>query len=109
MYANQFTRYDPKEFVEKDVDEFVISDDGPVMCANVARAALQRTIGKIFYHAGFEEFQPTAIDAVTDIAVDYFQKLGKTLMVYREAPQPDRRFDAEVGGRQILGSHGTSN
>ncbi|KAI5855254.1 hypothetical protein BZA05DRAFT_442925 [Tricharina praecox] len=95
MYANQFTKYNPKEFVEKDVDDFVISDDGPVMCANVARAALQRSIGKVFYHAGFEEFQPTAIDAITDIAVDYFQKLGKTLMVYQEAPQHERRFDTE--------------
>lgn len=109
MYANQFTKYNPKEFVEKDVDDFVISDDGPVMCANVARAALQRSIGKVFYHAGFEEFQPTAIDAITDIAVDYFQKLGKTLMVYQEAPQHERRFDTEVGGRNILGSCVTSN
>jgi len=96
MYANQFTKYDPKEFVEKDVDGFVISENGPVMCANVARAALQRSIGKVFYHAGFEEFQPTAIDAVTDIAMDYFQKLGKTLMVYQEAPQHERRFEPEV-------------
>ncbi|KAA8893959.1 hypothetical protein FN846DRAFT_901108 [Sphaerosporella brunnea] len=95
MYANQFTKYDPKEFVEKDVDDFVISDNGPVMCANVARAALQRSIGKVFYHAGFEEFQPTAIDAVTDIAVDYFQKLGKTMMVYKEAPMQQQRFDDE--------------
>ena len=96
MYANQFTKYDPKPFLEKDVDDFVISDNGPVMCARVARAALQRSIGKIFYHAGFEEFQPTAVDAVTDIAMDYFQKLGKSLLVYKEAPH-ERRFENEVG------------
>lgn len=97
MYANQFTKYDPKPFLEKDVDDFVISDNDPVMCTKVARAALQRSIGKIFYHAGFEEFQPTAVDAVTDIAMDYFQKLGKTLLVYKEAPQYERRFENEVG------------
>lgn len=97
MYSNQFTKYDPKEFVEADVEDFVISEGGPIMCATVARAALQKSVGKIFYHAGFEEFQPTAIDAVTDIAVDYFQKLSKTLMVYQEAPQHQRKFEPEVG------------
>lgn len=95
MYANQFTKYDPNPFVEKDVDDYVIFDEGPVMCANVSRAALQRSIGKLFYHAGFEEFQPTAVDAVTDIAIDYFQKLGKMLLVYKEAPQ-ERKFESEV-------------
>ncbi|RPA99214.1 hypothetical protein L873DRAFT_934071 [Choiromyces venosus 120613-1] len=95
MYSNQFTKYDPKEFVEADAEDFVISEEGPIMCATVARAALQRSVGKIFYHAGFEEFQPTAIDAVTDIAVDYFQKLSKTLMVYQEAPQHERKFEPE--------------
>lgn len=82
--------------MEQDVDEFVISDDGPVMCGEVARAALQRSIGKVFYHAGFEEFQPSALEAATDIATDYFQKIGKTLMVYKEAPQHERQFTPEV-------------
>lgn len=67
------------------------------MSAETSRAALQRSIGKIFYHAGFEEFQPSALDTVTDIATDYFQKLGKTLMLFKEAPQHERRFTAEVG------------
>jgi transcriptional activator SPT7 len=97
LYANQFTKYEIAEFVEKDVDEFVISDDGPIMCAEVARAALQRSIAKMFYHAGFEEFQPSGIDAVTEIAADYFQKLGKTLMLYKESPQHERKFEPEVG------------
>ncbi|KAI5842522.1 hypothetical protein DFP73DRAFT_573945 [Morchella snyderi] len=95
MYSNQFQRYDPKEFVEADVEGFVVTEEGPIMCHDVARAALQRSVGKIFFHAGFEEYQPTAIDAVTDIAADYIQKLSKTLMVYAEAPSHERQFSPE--------------
>lgn len=50
----------------------------------VSRAALRRTVGKIFYHAGFEEFQPSALDAVTDIAAHYFADLAQTLTTYAE-------------------------
>jgi transcriptional activator SPT7 len=96
MYSNQFQRYDPKEFIEADVEDFVVTEEGPIMCHDVARAALQRSVGKIFFHAGFEEYQPTAIDAVTDIAADYIQKLSKTLMVYAEAPSHERQFSPEV-------------
>lgn len=56
------------------------------MAPHVCRAALQRSVAKIFYHAGFEEYQPSAMDAVTDIASDFFSKLVRTLQVYREAP-----------------------
>ena len=86
IYANQFSKYNPEQFVEKDVDDYVISEDGPIFAETVCRAALQRSLGKIFYHTGFEEFQPTAMEAVTDIAADYFQKLAKTVMLYRESP-----------------------
>lgn len=96
MYSNQFTRYDPKEFVELDAEDFIVTEKGPIMCSSVSRAALQRSVGKIFFHAGFEEFQPTAIDAVTDIAAEYMQKLAKALMVYAEAPQHERKFTPEV-------------
>lgn len=96
MYSNQFTRYDPKEFIEVDAEDFVVSEEGPIMFSAVSRAALQRSVGKIFFHAGFEEFQPTAIDAVTDIAAGYMQNLAKTLGVYAEAPQHERKFTPEV-------------
>ena len=67
-----------------------MSDDGPVMTPWVCRAALQRSVGKIFYHAGFEEFQPSALDAITDIASDFLTKLARTMGVYREAPKVAR-------------------
>ncbi len=87
MYQNQFQKYNPEPFIEADIGPHVISDDGPVMSPWVCRAALQRSVGKVFYHAGFEEFQPSALDAVTDIAGDFFTKLVRTLGVYKNAPK----------------------
>jgi len=96
MYANQFQKYDPKEFVESDPEDFVVSEDGPVMAAEVCRAALQRSVGKMFYHAGFEDFQPAALEVATDIATDFFQKLAKTVMTYQESYLPTGRMAADV-------------
>ncbi|KAH0538040.1 hypothetical protein FGG08_005352 [Glutinoglossum americanum] len=87
MYTNQFQKYNPEPFVEADIPPHVVSDDGPIMSPWVCRAALQRSVGKILYHAGFEEFQPSALDAITDVAADFFTKLVRTLGVYHEAPK----------------------
>ncbi|KAF2175558.1 hypothetical protein K469DRAFT_610247 [Zopfia rhizophila CBS 207.26] len=87
MYQNQFQKYDPEPFVEQDIEPMVVSEEGAIMSPYVCRAALQRSVGKIFYHAGFEEFQPSALEAVTDIAGNFFQNLVHTLGVYRERPK----------------------
>ncbi|KAH9862211.1 hypothetical protein IAQ61_010414 [Plenodomus lingam] len=94
LYQNQFQRYEPQPFMEADIEPMVVSEDGPVMAPYVCRAALQRSVGKIFYHAGFEEFQPSALDAVTDIAAKFFQNLVASLGVYRETPK--MRSDAPI-------------
>lgn len=73
--------------MEQDVPTHVMNDEGPVIAPWVCKAALQRSVGKIFYHAGFEEYQPSALDAVTDIASDFFKKIGETLRTYMEAPK----------------------
>lgn len=65
----------------------MVSDDGAVMSQWTCRAALQRSVAKVFYHAGFEEFQPSALDSVTDIASNFFTQLARTFNVYREAPK----------------------
>ncbi|KKA30986.1 hypothetical protein TD95_002940 [Thielaviopsis punctulata] len=84
VYTNQFPKVaDP--FVEADVPPQFVTDDGPLMAGRVCEAALQRSVGKILYHAGFEELQPSAVDALTSIAADYFQKLCRTFTVYNEA------------------------
>ncbi|KAI1385888.1 uncharacterized protein F4822DRAFT_438357 [Hypoxylon trugodes] len=89
VYANQFPKYNPEPFHEADVEPHVVSGDNIVMAPQVCRAALQRSVGKIFYHAGFEELQPSALDTVTDIAADYFMKLVTTFKNYTEIEMKD--------------------
>ncbi|KAK3941355.1 bromodomain-containing protein [Diplogelasinospora grovesii] len=85
VYANQFQKYNPLPFVEQDVEPHFLAGEGPVMAPEVCRSAMQRSVAKIFYNAGFEELQPSALEAITDIAGDYFTKLVRTYNVYREA------------------------
>lgn len=87
MYQNQFQKYDPRPFIEADIEPLVVSEDGAIMADYVCRAALQRSVGKIFYHAGFEEFQPSALESITDIAGQFFQNLVRSLGIYRETPK----------------------
>lgn len=85
VYANQFPKYEPEPFVEQDIEPHFVAGEGAVMAPQVCRSAMQRSVAKIFYHAGFEELQPSALDVVTDIAGDYFAKLIRTFNVYKEA------------------------
>lgn len=64
-----------------------MNDDGPVMHPETCRSTFQRSIGKLFFHAGFEEFQPSALEAVTDLARDFFTKITKTLVDYLQRPK----------------------
>ncbi|KAI1870428.1 hypothetical protein JX265_001777 [Neoarthrinium moseri] len=102
MYQNQFPKYDPEPFVEHDIEPHVIcSDDNMVMDPRVNRAALQRSVAKLFYHAGFEEMQPSALDAVTDVAADYFHKIGMTFKTYFEADRMDPSALYAQGGAKV--------
>lgn len=87
MYQNQFQKYNPEPFVEQDIPSHVMNDQGPVTSPWICKSALQRSVAKLFYHAGFEEYQPSALDAVTDVASDFFQKIGETLKSYMEVPK----------------------
>lgn len=75
--------------MEADVEPQFISGEGPVIAPDTCRSALQRSVAKVFYHAGFEELQPSAIDAMTEVAGDYLQKLVKTFNVYNEAEKKE--------------------
>ncbi|GAB7363346.1 hypothetical protein MBLNU230_g3627t1 [Neophaeotheca triangularis] len=101
-YQNQFQKYEPEPFAEKDVGPVVVSEDGPIMAPWVCRQAFQRTIGKVFYHAGFEDFQPSALDAVTDLAGEYFGKLTHTLKTYMEQPKLDAETPRFSREEQVL-------
>lgn len=87
MYNNQFPKYEPRPFLECDIEPHVVTDDGPIMSTWVCKSAMQRSVAKLCYHAGFEELQPSALDAISDIAGDFFGKLVRTFNVYREAPK----------------------
>ncbi|PSR90897.1 hypothetical protein BD289DRAFT_481439 [Coniella lustricola] len=85
VYANQFPKYEPEPFHEADIEPHFMAGDGPVMAPEVCKAALKRSVAQIFYHAGFEELQPSALDVVTEIAGDYFGKIIHTFNLYKEA------------------------
>lgn len=98
MYNNQFQKYSPEPFTEADIEPQTVAIDGAVMSSWTCHAALQRSVGKLCYHAGFEELQPSALDAITDLAADFFQKIAKTFNVYSEAPMiPATGTAAEKG------------
>ena len=87
MYHGQFQKHEPAPLVEQDIDPHVISDEGPVMAPHVVRAALQRSVAKLCFHAGFEECQPSTLDAFTEIAGDFLSKLAASFVGYHEAPK----------------------
>lgn len=100
MYQNQFQKYDPTPFQELDIEPAVVSDDGPLMAPGLCRATLQRSIGKLFFHAGFEEFQPSAMEAMTDTASMFFTNLAQTVAMYTESSklkQAEDNNSAEPG------------
>ncbi|KAL9053198.1 MAG: hypothetical protein Q9162_004929 [Coniocarpon cinnabarinum] len=86
-YQNQFQKYEPQPFQEAEINAMPVSDDGPYMQPAISHAALQRSVSKLFYHAGFEDVQPSALDAVTETAAEYMQKLARTLLVYHQHPK----------------------
>ena len=87
LYQGQFQKTEIVPIVEQDIEPHAASGDGPVIAPEVCRAALQRSTAKLLVHAGFDEFQPSALDAFTDLAGDYFTKLARTLNQYSQAPQ----------------------
>jgi hypothetical protein len=53
---------------------------------------LQRSVAKIFYHTGFEEYQPSALEAVTDIAADFLVYAG-----FHSVTEGEDSFDSVAG------------
>lgn len=105
-YQNQFQKYDPEPFAEADIGPVVVSEEGPLMAPWVCRAAMKRSVGKVFYHAGFEDFQPSALDTVTDIAAEYFRKLAENFNCFREQPKVDTETPRFTYEEQVLHSLG---
>lgn len=102
VYQNQFQKYEPAPFFEEDVQNVVVSDDGPLMAPWVAKAALTRSIGEVFFHAGFEEFQPSAIDVVADLAANFFSTLCSNLNDYMTEERTNVLMTDAVDSQQRL-------
>lgn len=68
----------------------------------VNRAAFQRAVGKVFYHAGFEDFQPSALEAATDVAADFFSKLIRNFTTLKEVPKTESATNRFTPEEQVL-------
>lgn len=89
IYQGQFQKHETIPLIEQDAEPHVMLDDGPILAPNASRAALQRVAGKLLLHAGFDDFQPSALEAITDMASDYFVKIARTFLEYSQAlPMP---------------------
>ena len=106
-YQNQFSRYEPEPLREADINPTVVTDEGPLVAPWVARAALQRSVGKIFYHSGFEDYQPSTLEAMTDLTGEFFEKLVHTLHVYSETHKIP--VSAKLGSESASTQQATSN
>lgn len=69
------------------------------MAPQTCQEALKRSVGKILYNAGFEELQPAAVDTLSNVAGDYFQKLIRTFNLYREAEKKPMPGADEAGSQ----------
>ncbi|KAG7124391.1 Transcriptional activator spt7 like protein [Verticillium longisporum] len=110
VYTNQFPKINFDSFVEQDIEPTFMADNGPIIAPQTCQKAFQRSVAKILYTSGFEELQPSAIDALTSIGADYFQKLIHTFNVYREAEKKeappnapnDARFQSRFTPEEVI-------
>ncbi|KAF2859609.1 hypothetical protein K470DRAFT_265182 [Piedraia hortae CBS 480.64] len=83
-YQNQFQKYNPEPFADQDVGPVVVSEEGAPVAPEVCRALLQKSVAKLFFHAGFEDCQASAVEAATDIAADFMGNVMRSLKAYCE-------------------------
>ena len=84
-----------------------MTDDGPLMADAVCREVLKRNVGKIFYHAGFEDFQPSALDAITEITASFFTSFVTAMKTYIEYPKVENTPAAIASGEPAYKSRFT--
>lgn len=78
------------------------SEDGPIMSPWICRAAFQRSVGRLFYHAGFEDFHPSALEAMTDVASSFLTTMATSLTTYMQAPQTKLATGKFTAEEQVL-------
>jgi hypothetical protein len=78
-----------------------------VMNADLGRYVMEQTIAKLLFHAGFEgtvsnliflisDFQSSAFDVITGVAIEYLQDIGRTLRLYINNNDARQKFSEEV-------------
>lgn len=76
------------------------------MNGELGQYVMEQAIAKILYHTGFEgistagfltqDFQSSALDVMTGVAVEYLQDIGRTLRLYMNSNDSRKRFSEEV-------------
>jgi hypothetical protein len=67
------------------MDESVASDKKPTWSFDLAWSVLRKSVAILAAHAGYEAVEESALDALSDIASDYINELGKVLKINSDA------------------------
>jgi len=86
---------------EVDAEEPVFVPDATAMNGELGRYVMEQAIAKLLYHTGFEDFQPSALDVMTSVAIEYLQDIGKTLRLYMNNVDGRKKFSAEVPSDEV--------
>ena len=82
--------------------------EGPLLVTpEVGRYAIEQAVAKVLFHVGFEglenllptnalDFQASAFDLVTGVAIEYIQKIGATLTLYMSCNDLRKQYTEEV-------------
>lgn len=91
MHSSPLAPYNPADIVEPDLDPESRLPNRDTLDEEASCAALRRNVAKIAMHSGFEETEVMALDALTEIAGDYLQKLGRSLKMWMESHEPSKQ------------------
>jgi transcriptional activator SPT7 len=87
-------------------EEQFVPTDRLIITPEVGRYAMEQAIARMLFHTGFEghslcsmlilDFQASAFDLVTGVAIEYLQKIGATLTLYMTCTDTRSKFAEEV-------------
>lgn len=106
MHQAQLKPYTPEDIVEPDLDVESRLPNRDKYNEEASRIALRRNIAKISMHTGFEDTEPMAIDALTEVAADYIGKLGRSMKMWMESNEPSSTFNLSNVITNVLEEHG---
>lgn len=80
--------------------------ESSVMTSELSRYVMEQAIAKLLFHAGFEgmnisliqlilEFQASAFDLITGVAIEYLQDIGRTLRLYLNNNDSRKKYSEE--------------